>query len=371
MILVTVLLSAVVNAGQETHGGDYILCPNRKTVVLDYFQAQLPTFTGDAQLVDISQMNADQVIQYFSNKFSETLLGFEFKKYVKTVGDYKRWIVVEQLVEQSDENLPFVPKDCEVKQGAVRQNGVVYISRDAMTQLSPDQIGVLAIHEALSEYLMKLKAPVFSSAHVRGVITELLKQETNHTSVAQIFEMYDRSSSLFCKGGFYGSSSQPVHGGPLVYEGFGFYFPQTTNPVSGLFETNSGQQVDLFALQQKAGFKFLHVFPLLDASNPKSLSGKLSIKINDKEYFFGKDMYCVAKNNECIAGSENAGADDIAAKYGKLHIVMSLPIKMYFDKDPEKRVFAEVETYYNGYPLELPCPYLGGMQRQSNGQLSR
>lgn len=373
LFLLSFGLLSLAQAGQETHGGDYVVCPNRKTVVLDYFQAQLPTFSGDADIADISQMNADQVIQYFSNRFSETLLGYGFDRYVRTIGDYKKWIVVDQLVDQDDEHLAFVPANCTIKQGAVRQHGIVYISRAAMAELSSDQIGVLAIHEALSEFLMQSSQDLFSSADVRSLITELLRQKMDYIRIAEIFSAYRLTSSYFCYGQFYTSSTTPVNPpGPTKYEGWILGFNSTANAFSGIFETNSGKKIDIFELQADGGFEFLHLFPNFDQNNAKSRTGKLWKKKGNAEFVLGKDMYCTAKNNECVSSIDNLGQNDISKKYGRLHLVLGSPRKMYFDQDPEKRVFTEGVMYGSPQtPVAPGCTHLNSMQRQSRGQLSR
>lgn len=371
VLLVTVFTSVFAQAGQETHGGDYVICKGRENVVLDYFQAQLPNFSGEAQLVDISQMSADQVIKYFIEKFSETLAYANFERYAKTVGNYKKWVIVENLVNQDDEDLPFIPVDCTLSQAAVRQNGVVYISRKAIADLSPAQIGILAVHESLAEMFTKFDNTIYSSAHVRKIIGEMLNIQTDLVTIAEVFDIYKKSSSHLCSE--FTWYNHVVNGVPQ-YRGKAISFSQKYDIVSGLFDTESGEKIDI--LNPQHVIELLHFHPLENSNNPDAGSGSLRSRkfdpfngIMDSDDIWANNISCNARNNECISRVDDSAHlnSQIAKKYGRMHLKLGFKSEMHFDQDPQNRVFvAEVKSNF-----DQSCANLIDMQRQSRGQLSR
>lgn len=370
LLLVTFFMSVLAQAGQETHGGDYVICKGKENVVLDYFQAQLPNFSGEAQLVDISHMNADQVIKYFIDKFSETLAYADFERHAKTVGNYKKWVVVEELVNQPDEDLPFIPGDCVVSQAAVRQNGVVYISRAAIADLSPAQIGILAVHEALAEMFTKYDNATYSSAHVRTIIGEFLNIQSDLVTIAEVFDIYKKSSSHLCSG--FAWHNLVVNGVPQ-YRGKAISFSRKSNTVSGLFDTESGEKIDILNPQHIV--ELLHFHPLENTSSPEAATGTLRTRKFDpfngmiiEDDIWANNISCNARNNECVSQvDDSTQSSQIAKKYGRMYLKLGFKSKMYFAQDPESRIFnTEVKTEFN-----QSCENLMDMQRQSRGQISR
>lgn len=184
-------------AGNETHGGDIVVCQGKDPVVLDYYHAALKGFGETTpKLVDISGWTREEVIAFFQKQLRKYVIGWELGKALRKFGDMSQWAEADlKDVDDSDEPY-FLPKDCERKQGAIRQGNQVYVDPTFVAKLSSAQQGILVVHEALF-YIANLHN-VRTSVHVRELIRGVLRTDTTEErlfppihslgSIAYVFE---------------------------------------------------------------------------------------------------------------------------------------------------------------------------------------
>lgn len=159
--------------GQETHGGDVVLCTGKPTVVLDYFHATLPRLS-DAQppRPNMEALDYEQVIAYFKSRLAHTDFLIEFERALNTVGDAHSWIAAD-LREVQDSNEPYLlPEGCDLKQVALRQGLSMFIDQTLGKELSQSQLAMLVVHEAL--YLIAVENKQRTSENVRHLVRVLM-----------------------------------------------------------------------------------------------------------------------------------------------------------------------------------------------------
>ncbi len=180
IILLCMLLTNLAHAGQESHGGSLVLCADQAPVVLDYYHATLPVF-GDVQppLMPIEGLSTEQVIENFRTRLKGTALLLKLDEALAKIGNPLRW-PLKNLKDVHDSNEPYnLPSNCKLVQGAIRQDRRVYLDTHFGRLLSPAQLGVLAVHEAL--YFLSNQQ---TSEKIRTLIRALIILDTPEEDVA-------------------------------------------------------------------------------------------------------------------------------------------------------------------------------------------
>jgi hypothetical protein len=198
--LMSFLVSAQAYAGAESHGGQVVVCPGKETVMLDYYQATLPTEAdGTPDLVDVSKMSADDVLALFQSRLetSTTGQGLLWNNYswaLDLLGPTNTWLEGSlQSVADSDPAYA-LPPECTLQQVAIRQDSTMYIDPAVFHTLSPAQQAILRAHEALYYVASQLNG-LDSSIEVRMVIRNLLLK--NEDIVALSKTVHEMKSKLF------------------------------------------------------------------------------------------------------------------------------------------------------------------------------
>jgi hypothetical protein len=199
-------------AGAESHGGQAVVCPGKETVMLDYYQATLPTMAGGAPtLVDVSQMSSDDILKLFNdrininpNKYQEGQLSVQYARALELVGPVNTWLEGSlQSVSDSDPAYT-LPPGCSLQQVAIRQDTTMYVDPSIFALLSPAQQGILVAHEALY-YVASQIGNQDSSVPVRMVVRSLLMKDEDvvdfskavHEMGVQLFWWEDMASQTY------------------------------------------------------------------------------------------------------------------------------------------------------------------------------
>jgi hypothetical protein len=177
LVLGSFLLSSVSFAGNEAHGGNVVGCSGQTPVVLDYYNATLPTVggTGDPALVDISNMTEDEVVNLFKQRFNIfPEFEIQFQQALEIIGPIHSWISAN-LTNAGDANDPYnLPTTCTLQQAAIRQGITIFGDPAVIHSLSPAQQGVLRVHEALY-YIGDITIGLETSENIRAVIRDNLE----------------------------------------------------------------------------------------------------------------------------------------------------------------------------------------------------
>lgn len=189
-MLVTVslcLTSLTCIAGESgAHGGNAVTCVGKKTVILDYYHASLPTIGNpNVSLVNIDKMSIQEVVDYFRKKFSKTALGADFESALTDIGPLENWIssAAGDLKDIGDSNETYnLPANCKILQVAARQGTIVYADPKIIDQLSEGQKGILVVHEALY-YLAENLSGQQTSENVRTIVRVVLETSSTDTDV--------------------------------------------------------------------------------------------------------------------------------------------------------------------------------------------
>jgi hypothetical protein len=181
-------------AGAESHGGQVVLCPSSTPIMLDYYQATLPTEAGGIpELVDISKMSAADVLALFKSRLSKSDLWDRYDRALEILGPIDSWLEGDlQSVPDSDPAYT-LPPDCSLQQVAVRQDSTMYVDPKILKELSPAQQGLLMAHEAL--YYVAQQNNLTSSVEVRMVVRNLLLE--NEDLVALSKAVHEMGSNFF------------------------------------------------------------------------------------------------------------------------------------------------------------------------------
>ena len=152
LFALSLLLSAPAFAdGQESHGGNLLLCPGKEPVVLDFYNALLPApVNTQPELERLDGLDAGTVMQLFWNKLDGSALGEEFKSADHLIGDIGNWAIADNLYDVNDRNLGYpIPGGCTLRQAAVRQGNGVLLDSETSRTISQTQLGMLILHEVL------------------------------------------------------------------------------------------------------------------------------------------------------------------------------------------------------------------------------
>ena len=146
------LMFASVQAwgGIGAHGGLAVSCPSQPTVMLDYYNASLPTLNGGSrQLVDIASMTEAQVENLIRSRIAGTSFEVKYPRISEKLGSFNDWIATD-LRGIDDSAEPYsLPQACTKVVVAARQDDAMYIDPTAYSQLSAGQTGLLRAHEIL------------------------------------------------------------------------------------------------------------------------------------------------------------------------------------------------------------------------------
>ncbi len=185
------LLGSHAYAGAESHGGQVVVCPGKETVMLDYYQATLPTADGGVPvLADISKMNSQDVIKFLSARIDPNgQLASQLSRAVELIGPVGTWLQGSlQAISDSDPAYT-LPPNCSLQQVAIRQDTTMYVDPSVLQLLSPAQQGILFMHEALY-YVASQVNNLDSSVEVRMVIRNLMAQTLDEVALSKsIHEM--------------------------------------------------------------------------------------------------------------------------------------------------------------------------------------
>jgi hypothetical protein len=199
LLLVSLLMLAHINAfagGAESHGGQVVICPGKEPVMLDYYQATLPTQAeGKPDLVDISKMSSDDVLSLFKSRIENAgQLWGEYDNALEVLGPIDTWLEGNlQFVSDSDPAYT-LPQNCTLQQVAVRQDSTMYVDPTVLQQLSPAQQGILRAHEALYYVASQVNGRT-SSIEVRMVIRNLLMKNIDIVALSKT--VHEMGSNLF------------------------------------------------------------------------------------------------------------------------------------------------------------------------------
>ena len=175
------LLAPISFAGNEGHGGNAVMCAGQAPVVLDYYNATLPTVggVGDPPLIDISKMTEDQVVDLFKQRLNIfPSFDIQFAQALEIVGPISSWISAN-LKTASDANDPYyLPANCTLQQAAIRQGITMFGDPTVINSLSPAQQGVLRVHEALY-YIGDTTIGLNTSENIRAVIRDNLETKNS------------------------------------------------------------------------------------------------------------------------------------------------------------------------------------------------
>jgi hypothetical protein len=170
-------------AGAESHGGQVVVCPGKETVMLDYYQATLPTEAGGVpELVDVSKMNAIDVLDFFKSRLANSDLEEPYFRAVGVLGPVNTWLEGSLQSVQDSDPAYTLPPNCSLQQVAIRQGTTMYVDPTTLAQISPAQQGILMAHEAL--YYIAEQNGLSSSVQVRMVIRNLLLKEENQIQLS-------------------------------------------------------------------------------------------------------------------------------------------------------------------------------------------
>ncbi len=188
VLMLALWAPVVVYAGQESHGGDLVICANKPVVTLDYYHASLPTFSNPTpNIINISNMTSEQVVEFFSSRLKGTVLQKKFNEAIEFLGPLDRWIL-KSLEDINDSNEPYqLPSTCQRVQGAMRSADTMYIEPKYGAVLTASQKGMLQVHEALY-YISNLN----SSEKVRNLIRTLMLLNSSETEISDSLHLINR-----------------------------------------------------------------------------------------------------------------------------------------------------------------------------------
>ena len=187
-ILIAGILLGTLNAfgGVITHGGHAVDCQGKKLVILDYYDAALPTRANPAPALDVESMTAQQIENLIETRLKTASIFYadQYAEAKKTLGGTETWGLIN-LGRVGDSNEPyFLPPDCSLKQAAVRQGLNMYLDSVIGPALSPAQAEILRAHEVIY-HLGNKATKIFTSEKVRTVIRQLVAKQPNYELLKQ------------------------------------------------------------------------------------------------------------------------------------------------------------------------------------------
>ncbi len=163
------------------NGGHLLQCEGKEPVLLDYFEATLPTLADDFNFINLKDFN---LIEYFTQLFTPfPNFKNQFTQALMIIGPPSSWIISD-LKRTSDTNKAYYIsetkcKNSKLQQVAIRQNHTVYVDRDLFNTLPEKQRQLLYIHEVLY-YLGQKSNNINSSELIRQIIRQALQQKSDY-----------------------------------------------------------------------------------------------------------------------------------------------------------------------------------------------
>ncbi len=157
------------------NGGHSLHCSDRAPVLLDYYEATLPTLRGDFQVMDFGGID---LVTYFQMVFVPyDQFYYQFKQALEVIGHPSTWINAsikksfdtEHAYNIAQEDCP----DARIEQVALRQGEKVYLDREQYEALSKYQQELLYVHEVLY-YIGWKFGNIQSSQVVRQIVRAAL-----------------------------------------------------------------------------------------------------------------------------------------------------------------------------------------------------
>jgi hypothetical protein len=109
-------------AGNGSHGGEVIYCPNKKPVILDYFNAALKPFgEKESPAIDVEGMKTQDVVDLIQSRLEGSKVGEEFTKSLNLLGPIEKWAEADLGPVSDSETAYLVPPGCYKKTVALRQ----------------------------------------------------------------------------------------------------------------------------------------------------------------------------------------------------------------------------------------------------------
>ena len=147
-------------SGNEVgNGGDVIICKN-SVLLLDYFEAELlkyslPSYENQKTYLSI----ANEILETFSK--TDKKLSDQYKKRLAEIISETDFLPSVRLTEIHDSKHEFLPKNCQLKQIAIRRkdplNGkTLLINQDLWQRLSETHKAGLILHEIIYEHFFYL-----------------------------------------------------------------------------------------------------------------------------------------------------------------------------------------------------------------------
>lgn len=181
VLLLGLLLTSQSKAGQETHGGDVLVCDDGRSTVLDYYYATLPGLNGPHEIDPIEGLSAAEVQSMVLDKVKGSYFHKALKGAVEQFGDINKWVATGHLDDINDDGLPFsLPSNCHLEQGAVRTSNQVYVDVGIVRGLPSGEHGVLALHESIYSLVKEN-----NSLGVKEVIREILSKNISINRLAR------------------------------------------------------------------------------------------------------------------------------------------------------------------------------------------
>jgi hypothetical protein len=171
--------TAAQAGGDVGNGGNTVTCVGEPAVLLDYYQATLPTDrepSGPA-LIEVQSADPGAVLKTIRKRLGDAspLFAYRFEQALGKLGPLDTWLNTN-LKDAGDSGEPFpLPKNCMRGQVAIRQQETMFKDPVEQSKLSSGQLDLLQAHEAL--YYLAEQKGFSTSAPVRVLIRQLLDKE--------------------------------------------------------------------------------------------------------------------------------------------------------------------------------------------------
>src|ERR1017187_2316419 len=93
VVLGVILMAGMTSAGETgTHGGHSVKCNGQPEVTLDFYNASLPTLGAPKpNIVDVSVLSIDQVVQLFKDRLLATAINEDFSNALNSIHSIDEW----------------------------------------------------------------------------------------------------------------------------------------------------------------------------------------------------------------------------------------------------------------------------------------
>lgn len=192
LVMVLGTVSPIAWAQSEVgHGGKVIVCPGKPIVTLDYYDIAMQTIGGRSSIEPISGLTEAEVVSMVVSKLKDTVFQKKLVRILKKIGPSQIWKAAP-LHDVPDADLPYpIPSQCKKVQAAVRYGDVVVADPKILSKMSPEQKGMLVLHEAL--YFIGVEAGHITSNAVRPVLKALM---TKTVTLAEAIDAVDRLGGI-------------------------------------------------------------------------------------------------------------------------------------------------------------------------------